>query len=129
MISGSSAYEKWAHVRPYSVPNNHVTVKICSFQSNNDETESRSELDSHANMIVFGKSCFVIHETGRHADVNAFSPDVPTLEKIPIVDAAVAYDCPYSMKTYLLVARNVLYIPSMDHNLIPTTFYFERSWD
>ena len=119
MISDSSTYERCAHVAPYSVPNQHVAAQICSFQSNCDEVESRSELDSHANMIVFGKSCFVIHKTGRYADVNAFSPDIETLKKIPIVDAAVTYDCPYTMKTYLLVARNVLYIPSMDHNLIP----------
>ncbi len=31
---------------------------------------------------------------------------------------AIPYDDPLALKTYLLVARNALFIPSMDHNLI-----------
>ena len=37
---------------------------------------------------------------------------------VPIVDAAVAYDCPWYQTTYLLISRNILSVPSMDHNLI-----------
>eukprot|EP00957_Ditylum_brightwellii_P015461 1163567-Ditylum_brightwellii.AAC.1 len=35
------------------------------------------------------------------------------------MDAAVKYDCPHIDKTYMLLVRNALYVPSMDHNLIP----------
>ena len=35
------------------------------------------------------------------------------------MDAVIAYDCPHSGETYLLVVRNALCIPSMDHNLVP----------
>ena len=119
MISDLTAYESNAYVTPYPIPNKHLSALICSFRAGEEEEESRTELDSHANMVVFGKSCFVIHKTGRFADVNAFTPDIDTIKQIPIVDAALSYDCPYTMKTYLLVARNVLYMPSMTHNLIP----------
>ena len=37
---------------------------------------------------------------------------------VPIVDAAVAYDCPYKLKTYILVVNNALQVPSMNHNLV-----------
>ena len=80
--------------------------------------DARTKLDSHVNMLVFGRHSMVIAESGRYADVNPFSPDLDTLKRVPIVDASIAYDCPYSMKTYMLVARNVLHVPSMDHNLI-----------
>ena len=30
----------------------------------------------------------------------------------------MAYDCEYSHKTYILVLRNTLYIPTLDHNLV-----------
>ena len=78
-----------------------------------------TDLDSHANMIVLGTQALVIQDTGHSAEVNAFSDDVGGLSKVPISDAVVEYDCPYTSKTYLLVMHNALQIPSMKHNLIP----------
>ena len=40
-------------------------------------------------------------------------------KEVPIVDGVVAHDCPYSGEFYVLVVRNALHVPSMDHNLIP----------
>ena len=51
--------------------------------------------------------------------VNAFSESIGKLDNVPIVDAAVAYDCPYQCKTLLLLIRNALYIPELDINLLP----------
>ena len=36
-----------------------------------------------------------------------------------MVDAAISYDCSITGKTYLLLVRNALHIPSMEHNLVP----------
>ena len=79
---------------------------------------SRTELDSHANMPVVGKNVFVLAETGRTCDVNAFTPDYEPM-KVPIVDAAVAYECPYQGTTHILVLRDCLHVPTMTNNLIP----------
>ena len=38
---------------------------------------------------------------------------------MPVVDAAVAYDCEYTGTTILLVIRNALHMRSMHANLIP----------
>ena len=35
------------------------------------------------------------------------------------MDAVIAYDCTQSGQTYLLVVRNALCVPSMEHNFIP----------
>jgi hypothetical protein len=35
------------------------------------------------------------------------------------VDAVMQYDCPYDRESYMLVIRNMLYIPSMKNNLLP----------
>ena len=70
-------------------------------------------------MVVIGKQAAIIKNTGQFAEANAFAKYVGSMSRVPIVDAVIAYDCPYSLKTYLLVARNALYIPSMSHNLIP----------
>ena len=80
--------------------------------------ESSTELDSHANMPVVGKHAYIIAETGKNVDVSPFTPDYKLLT-MPLADATVKYDNPYDGKTYILVLRNALYVPSMDHNLIP----------
>ena len=60
----------------------------------------------------------VISKSGKEAIVNAFIGQVGTIN-VPIVDADVAYDCPWYQTTYILIARNILSVPSMDHKLIP----------
>ena len=35
------------------------------------------------------------------------------------MDAVIAYDCSQYGQAYLLVVSNSLYVPSMEHNLIP----------
>ena len=79
----------------------------------------RTDLDSRYNMVMFGKHCCIISSSGRYAEVNAFTPDLNALHRVPIVDAVIAYDCPYTMKTYIIVGHNILHVPSMDMNLIP----------
>ena len=50
--------------------------------------ESRTELDSHANMPVVGKHAYIIDETGKKVDVSPFTPDYKLLT-VPLVDAMV----------------------------------------
>ena len=70
-------------------------------------------------MVVIGKQAFIFSHSGQYENVRAFTDEVKGITKVPIVDAVIAYDCPKSGQTYLLVVRNALCIPSMEHNLIP----------
>ena len=117
-----------AHMMAYPKLNSHLqrhlqrAIQVCSVHSRDDMVDGRvgrSDFDSHANMIVIGKDCYIISRSGRFAEVNAFSQEVGRMESVPIIDAAVAYDCPNTGTMYILIARNVLYVPSMTHNLIP----------
>ena len=51
-------------------------------------SDSRMELDSHANMPLVGQNCYILYDVGIFAEVNAFSPHYET-KKIRIVNAAV----------------------------------------
>ena len=102
-------------------PNEHI-YKICSssIDTSNDTIEvSRTELDSHANMVVVGQNAFIINNTGKTAEVSPFTSSYDALKNVPIVDAIIAFDCPITNKAYLLVCHNALYVSSMIHNLIP----------
>ena len=60
--------------------------------------KSRTELDSHANMLVVGKNCYVIGLTGKTMDVCPFTPEYESLKKVPLVDAELMYTCEYTKK-------------------------------
>jgi hypothetical protein len=76
-------------------------------------------MDSHANMAVAGRDCTIIAKSGHYATVTPFSSDLPVMKRVEIGDVEIAYNDPFSGETFLLVMRNALLIPSMDHNLLP----------
>jgi len=98
-----------------------IISSISSLDTVNDDCpRPRSELDSHANMVVLGCNSYIFdsvpHKT---CDMAPFDPKLGTSKKVPIVDGAIAYNCPFKLKTYILIAQNALYLPNIQHNLIP----------
>jgi hypothetical protein len=89
-----------------------------SMSQDDESIGSRTELDSHANMPVVGRNAYVLAETGKTVDVSPYTPDYKAMQ-VPLVDAAIRYDDPYEGKSYILVIRNALLVPSMKHNLLP----------
>jgi len=77
-----------------------------------DEIQPRTELDSHANMPVLGRHCHILSDTGRTTTVSPYSPDYQPMD-LPIVDAAILYQCPFSGLDYILVVLNAIYVPSL----------------
>ena len=49
--------------------------------------------------------------------------------KIPIVDAAVQYECPYSGQSYILVLRNALHVTAMQNHMMPPFIFRGGSTD
>ena len=81
-------------------------------------TDARTEIDSHANMAVVGKNCFIFESSGKTCEVSAFSPSIGDISLL-IVDAVIVYDCPHTFKSYLLMVCNALHVKKMSNNLIP----------
>ena len=107
------------------VPNLYLCARISviwdtttSVDDKDDEMTS-TQLNSHVNMAVVGRHSTVINRSGKSADVRPFSEDCSQMAAVPIVDVAVAYDCPYILKTYIMVVKSALHVPSMNHNLVP----------
>jgi hypothetical protein len=82
------------------------------------ETESRTDLDSHANMPVVGSEVYIRADLGKTLDVYPYTPDYKPMH-VQMVDAAVRYESPFDGKVYILVIRNALYVPSTKYNLVP----------
>ena len=60
----------------------------------------------------------MLSDTNQRVTVHPFAPGLKTMRDIPIVTAALAYDCPTTMATYVLIFHQALFIPTMDNNLI-----------
>ena len=83
-----------------------------------ERANHRTELDSHANMVVLGRHCRIISR-GKMVRVNAFSPEHAPVWK-PIVDAVVSYMDEKSGKVYILMFHNAIFVKEMENNLIPS---------
>jgi len=82
-------------------------------------TEFNTELDSHADSPVVGKHSHILRSTGRKVSVKGFTDQLGAPILVPVVDAAVIYDCEYSGRSIVLVIRNALFLRNMETNLIP----------
>ena len=98
-----------------------ITKLTCNFGTNSLSytTYYRTELDSYVNMIVMGKNSFVFGQVqNRTCEVTPYDPSIGKAKQVSIVDAAIAYDCEYTSKICILIFRNTLNIPTLEHNLI-----------
>ena len=77
------------------------------------------ESDSHADSPVVGRHAYILRRTGRQVNVSGFSDQLGSPLTVPIVDAAVMYDCAYTGKSYLMVIKNALYLQQMTVTLFP----------
>jgi hypothetical protein len=109
-------------LRPDPKPNYRISRfihQVASVAIDDQDYESKTELDSHANMVVVGMHSHILAYTGQTVSVNPFTPDYDALPDVPIVDAAIMYDCPYPLRSVVMIVQNALYVPSMELNLIP----------
>ena len=52
-------------------------------------------------------------------NVTPFSDDFGMMPEVPVFHAAVAYDCPITGNSTILIINNALYIREMEHNILP----------
>jgi hypothetical protein len=79
----------------------------------NDNKGDRAELDSHADTCVGGGNVTILHETGFHVNVSAYSPEYDALTDIPIATCAGSYDSETDGITYLLIWNDVILTPTL----------------
>ena len=84
-----------------------------------ESSDLQTELDSHDNVVVLGSNSFFFESTDRTSNARPFTSDLGTAKNVMIVGGNLACHYPYSGEVYVLVIRNALHVPSMDHKLIP----------
>ena len=122
-INSVTLIEKVRHSKNVAMPNRVVIGAL-----KDTSPQSRSELDSHANMIVLGRNSLCLTPQGKKmARVAAFSPTLDPMN-IPVVDACIKWNNPLTGKNHLFLFEDALYVEQMEHNLIPPFILREAGW-
>ena len=74
---------------------------VASMEADVDtDGESRTELDSHANMPVVEREALVVEQSGKTVEVSPFTPDYIPI-KVEVANAVIQYDSPLDGREYI----------------------------
>ena len=77
------------------------------------------DLDSHAETIVCGSDCIIMHFTGKECGVAPYTGAYETIKAVPIVQAATAYNNPETGDTTILILNKAMWMDeTMDYTVV-----------
>ena len=76
------------------------------------------ELDSHADTIVCGSNCLVLHYTGKECDVSPYTDAYEAIKSVPIVQAATAHDNLETGETHILILNEAIWMGDQKEVLV-----------
>ena len=80
--------------------------------------ESMTDLDSHADQCLLGNNTLVVHDYDKLVNVVGYDPRGPVTRSLHTISGALAYDCPDSGETYILLVHQAIHNPKLEHNLL-----------
>ena len=103
----------------FALTNHRNISKVTKTPQHNLIKYGKTELDSHADSIVAGSNCCIMHYTNRECDVSPYRDDYTPIKNVPIVQAATALTSQYTGQTYILIFNEALWMgDQMDHTLV-----------
>ena len=120
------------YMHPSVAPHmNRLVSRVCSSARRKSSASNRSpsspteqyhgrcELDTHADTIVAGRNCVVLHYTGKVCDVEPYRDDYESMKNVAIATVATAWQSPVSGQCYILVFNEALWMgDTIPHTLI-----------
>ena len=79
------------------------------------------ELDSHAYTIVCGSKCIAMHFMGKECDIVPYTDAYNTINAVPIVQAATAYDNTETGETTILILNKPILMGETIDNTLDNT--------
>jgi hypothetical protein len=87
-------------------------------ETHSDATEHPTDLDSHADTCVVGKNALIVHLLNKKVNVTGFDPSLGKVKDLDLVSAALAYDCPATGETVILIIHQAVHVPTMKNDLL-----------
>jgi hypothetical protein len=77
-----------------------------------------TDLDSHTDQCLLGNNALVIHDYNKLVNVVGYDPRGPVTCSLHTISGALAYDCPDSGETFILIVHQAIHNPKLEHNLL-----------
>ena len=82
-------------------------------------THGRIKLDSHADTVVLGSNCLVLHHTGKICEVSPYTDEYDAITDIPVVQGATLWMDLHTNEEYILIFNEALWMgDTLAHSLI-----------
>ena len=82
-------------------------------------THGRIELDSHADTVVLGSNCVVLHHTGKVCEVSPYTDEYDAITDVPVVRGATLWTDQHTNEEYILAFNEALWMgDTLTHSLI-----------
>ena len=82
-------------------------------------SHGRIELDSHADTVVLGSNCVVLHHTGKVCEVSPYTDEYDAITDVPVVQGATLWMDQHTNEEYILVFNEALWMgDTLTHSLI-----------
>jgi hypothetical protein len=91
---------------------------VAATVSGEDNNGFRVDLDSHADTCCVGNGALIVNQTERTVRVTPFLQSLGSVDKVPVVTAAIAYDDPTTGEVFVLVIHQALHFPEMKNCLL-----------
>jgi hypothetical protein len=112
------------------------TSRLCAFNTSNRYNSSdckipatkrkpddsagyvgKTEMDSHADMVVAGRNCVVMHYTERSCDISPYSDEYAAVKGVPVIQAGTGYTSTNG-RSYILIFNETLCMENLAHSLV-----------
>ena len=80
--------------------------------------ETDTDLDSRADQCILGRNALIVNDYEKPVNVIGYDPNGPVESALRTVSGALAYDCPQSGSTHILMVHQAIYNPKLEHNLL-----------
>ena len=80
--------------------------------------ESNTDLDSHADQSVLGDKTLVVNDFDKPVSIVGYDPRGPVTTALRTITGALAYDCPTTGTTVILIVHQAIHNPNLSHNLL-----------